>query len=106
MPTTFPIAPRTTPLVKPAQTALVKARSVRARTKADDKPTAKAVVAPTPAYVQNAKSKIDWEAIKRERRATQIESTSFEFVPFDENDQVIKKDEHEETKVEDGEAVP
>ncbi|KAJ2956160.1 hypothetical protein NQZ79_g7955 [Umbelopsis isabellina] len=105
MPTTFPIAPRTTPLVKPAQTALVKARSVRARTKADEKPTAKAVVAPTPAYVQNAKSKIDWEAIKRERRATQIESTSFEFVSFDENDRE-KKEEHKETLVEDGEAVP
>ncbi|KAM3579274.1 hypothetical protein VKS41_008139 [Umbelopsis sp. WA50703] len=102
MPTTIPIAPRTTPLVKPAQTALVKARSIRARTKTDEKPAAKAVVAPTPTYVQNAKSKIDWESIKRERRATQIESTSFEFVAFDDKDH-DEKHEDKEGKVEDNE---
>lgn len=87
MPTTIHVALRNVPLAKPAQTALVKARSLRARTKTEER-SSSPVIAPTPAYVQNAKSKIDWEAIKRERRTTvPPESVSFEFVPVDGKDE-------------------
>jgi hypothetical protein len=86
MPTTINIAPRNVSLAKPAQTALVKARSLRARTKTEER-SPSPVIAPTPAYVQNAKSKIDWEAIKRERRTAPPESVSFESVPLDEKDE-------------------
>ncbi|CAO3665605.1 unnamed protein product [Umbelopsis ramanniana] len=86
MPTTIHVAPRNVSLAKPAQTALVKARSLRARTKTEER-SSSPVIAPTPAYVQNAKSKIDWEAIKRERRTVPPESVSFEFVPLEGKDE-------------------
>jgi hypothetical protein len=98
MPTTIHVAPpRTTTLAKPAQTALVKARSLRARSKTEER-SVSPVIAPIPAYVQNAKSKIDWEAIKRERRNAPPESISFEFVPLEEKDEGNIEDAKKERK--------
>lgn len=83
LPATIHVAtPRNVPLAKPAQTALVKARSIRARKQQEEKPR-EPVVAPIPAYVQKAKSKIDWDAIKREKRISQSQPPSFDFVPLD-----------------------
>lgn len=91
MPSTIHVAaPRTVQLAKPAQTALVKARSIRARKATEEKPSSP-VSAPVPAYVQNAKSKVDWDAIKRERRNTQLESESIDFIPVENADDIIEQ---------------